>query len=190
MSGWFAKLSNTRHPVHERRHDARLQASRKALGDVHQFAARSFISWNRRGARRSPVAVAGHSFKGYAGHESRWRVVHRREPHVWSYVVSCKPLEKLRSAAFGNAGGPVDHDSASPCGPGRPVSSEITTRGSRLRFLTFFQEPRWPAITSLSSSPTHTTVACGLPSGFRVTRWARYGPSRTSRTGSESGVMS
>ena len=59
---------------------------------------------------RSPVAVAGHPFDGYAGHESGWRVVHRWEPHVWPDIGLGEPLEKFWSAALDDAAGAVNDE--------------------------------------------------------------------------------
>src|SRR6266702_4655892 len=61
------------------------------------------------------------------------------------------------------------------------VSIESATRLS-LRMLRILRcSGRWAATISSLSRPTHTTVTCGLPSGFSVTRWARPADSRTAR---------
>src|SRR5580704_17190591 len=71
--------------------------------------------------------------------------------------------------------------SVRPIGLSWCVSSDSATRAS-WRILRILRcSGRCAATTSSPSRPTHTTVTWGLPSGFRVTRWARAADSRTAR---------
>src|SRR6266567_1645868 len=59
------------------------------------------------------------------------------------------------------------------------VSIERATRLSLRILRTLRCSGRWAATISSPSRPTHTTVTWGLPSGFKVTRWARAGEAST-----------
>src|SRR5947209_17948371 len=58
---------------------------------------------------------------------------------------------------------------------------ETATRGSRAMFFSLRKWRRLAITISSPSSPVHAIVTCGLPSGFNVTRWARWSDSITAR---------
>ena len=94
-----------------------------------------------------------------------------RELHARAEVDLGELLEQLGAAALDEPGGAV-HDEV-------VVEADLVAalgldrernRGSRSMLRSLRPWPRWAHTISSPSTPTHTMLTCGLPSGFTVTR--------------------